>query len=212
MWFPNIWIGRPCRQGEAQSPTANQAPGWQSIQHLLAESGHSGFDRAPVSVEATGAEVAADSEDLRSPETYVGYEQTQNFASPHGPAWNKPHSYEIASRLGLNSWALTGHWTAGKEAVRLNKPNGRIAYRFHARDLNLVMGPAMQGASVRFRVLLDGQPPTTAHGVDIDGQGNGTVDEQRLYQLIRQTEAVADRQFEIMFFDSGVEAFDFTFG
>ena len=182
MWFPNIWIGRPCRQGEAQSPTANQAPGWQSIQHLLAESGHSGFDRAPVSVEATGAEVAADSDDLRSPETYVGYEQTQNFASPHGPAWNKPHSYEIASRLGLNSWALTGHWTAGKEAVRLNKPNGRIAYRFHARDLNLVMGPAMQGASVRFRVLLDGQPPTTA------------------------------RQFEIMFFDSGVEAFDFTFG
>lgn len=182
------------------------------IQHLLAESGHSGFDRTPVSVEAMGAEVVADSNDLRSPETYVGYDQTQNFASAQGAAWNKPHAYEIPSRLGLNSWALAGDWTARKEAIRLNQPNGRIAYRFHARDLNLVMGPAGQGTSVPFRVHIDGQPPTAAHGVDIDGHGNGTVVEQRLYQLIRQTGPIVDRQFEIAFLDSGVEAFDFTFG
>lgn len=182
------------------------------IQQLLADAGRGGFDPKPVSVDSNCAEVAADLDNLRSPETYVGYQQTQNFASTHGAAWNKPHAYEIPPRLSLNSWALAGDWTAGKEAVRLHQPNGRIAYRLHARDLNLVMGPAMQGASVRFRVLLDGRPPISAPGVDIDGQGNGTVVEQRLYQLIRQTEAIADRQFEIEFLDSGVEAFDFTFG
>jgi len=182
------------------------------IQQLLTEAGFGGFDRAPVSVDTFGAEAAADPDNLRSPETYVGYEQTKNFASSHGAAWNKPHTYEFPARLGLNSWALAGDWTAGKEAARLNQPSGRIAYRFHARDLNLVMGPAIPGASVRFRVLLDGHPPTAAHGVDIDSQGNGTVVEQRLYQLIRQHEPVIDRQFEIEFLDSGVEAFDFTFG
>jgi thiol-disulfide isomerase/thioredoxin len=182
------------------------------IQQLLEEIGMSGLDRTTVSVDTIGAEVAANLNSLRSPETYVGYDQTQNFASPHGAAWNKPHAYEIPSRLELNDWALAGDWTAAKEAIRLNQPNGRIAYRFHARDLNLVMGPAERGTSVPFRVQIDGQPPTTAHGVDIDGQGNGTVVEQRLYQLIRQTGPIADRQFEIEFLDSGVEAFDFTFG
>jgi len=182
------------------------------IQHLLAESGHSGFDRTPVSVDPIGFEVAANLNSLRSPETYVGYDQTQNFASPHGAAWNKPHAYEIPSRLEVNDWALAGDWTAGKEAIRLNQPNGRIAFRFHARDLNLVMGPAGQGTSVPFRVHIDGQPPTAAHGVDIDGHGNGTVVEQRLYQLIRQTGPIVDRQFEVEFLDSGVAAFDFTFG
>ena len=182
------------------------------IQQLLVEAGISGFSREPVSVDDSGAEVAADLHNLRSPETYVGYEQTRNFASSHGAPRNKAHAYEAPARLGLNSWALAGNWTAGKEAVRLNQPNGRIAYRFHARDLNLVMGPAVRGASVRFCVLLDGHPPAAAQGVDIDGQGDGTVVEQRLYQLIRQTEPIADRQFEIEFLDSGVEAFDFTFG
>jgi thiol-disulfide isomerase/thioredoxin len=181
------------------------------IQQLLSEAGNGEFDRTPVSVIASGAEVAADLDNLRSPETYVGYEQTQNFAS-HGAQWNKPHAYEAPVRLGLNSWALVGNWTAGKEAVALNEPNGRIAYRFHARDLNLVLGPKVQGSSVRFRVFLDGQPPTLVHGVDIDGQGNGTVVEQRLYQLIRQPEPISDRRFEIEFIDPAVEAFDFTFG
>ena len=103
-------------------------------------------------------------------------------------------------------------WTVEKRATVLNKANGRIAYRFHARDLHLVMGPATRGASVRFRVLIDGQPPGAAHGIDIDEQGKGTVTEQRLYQLIRQQKPIADRQFEIEFLDSGVEAFAFTFG
>jgi len=182
------------------------------IQQLLAETGIGEFDRTPVSVVASGAEGAADLDNLRSPETYVGYEQTQNFASSHRAAWNKPHAYEAPVRLGLNTWALAGNWTARKEAVALNEANGRIAYKFHARDLNLVMGPKVQGGSARFRVILDGQPPTSAHGVDIDGQGNGTVVEQRLYQLIRQFEPIYDRRFEIEFLDPGVEAFDFTFG
>ena len=112
----------------------------------------------------------------------------------------------------LNQWALSGDWTVRSDATALNKPNGRIAYRFHARDLHLVMGPAAPGASVRFRVLIDGQPPGAAHGSDVDEQGNGTVTEQRLYQLIRQPKPIADRQFEIEFLDPGVEAFAFTFG
>jgi Thioredoxin like C-terminal domain len=107
---------------------------------------------------------------------------------------------------------LSGDWTVGKQATALNKANGRIGYRFHARDLHLVMGPAARGTSVRFRVLIDGQPPGAAHGIDVDEQGYGTVTEQRLYQLIRQAAPVADRQFEIEFLGPGVEVFAFTFG
>src|SRR5438876_581556 len=108
--------------------------------------------------------------------------------------------------------ALSGDWTVGKQATVLHKANGRIAYRFHARDLHLVMGPAARGASVRFRVLSDGQAPWAAHGIDVDDQGHGTATEQRLYQLIRQPKPIAERQFEIEFLDSGVETFAFTFG
>jgi thiol-disulfide isomerase/thioredoxin len=182
------------------------------IQQLLVEAGSSEFSREPVSVNAYGAEVAADRDNLRSPETYTGYQQTKNFASPHGAAWNKPHPYSFPARLDLNNWALAGSWTVGKEAVALNQPDGKIAYRFHSRDLNLVMGPAARGVPLRFRVLLDEQPPGAAHGFDVDGQGDGMVVEQRLYQLIRQAEPIADRQFAIQFLDSGAEAFDFTFG
>jgi hypothetical protein len=114
--------------------------------------------------------------------------------------------------LGLNRWALSGEWTVGKGAAALSKSGGRIAYGFHARDLHLVMGPTARGASVRFRVTLDGQPPRAAHGVDVDEQGNGTVREQRLYQLIRQPKPVTERRFEIEFLDAGAEAFAFTFG
>jgi len=114
--------------------------------------------------------------------------------------------------LRLNHWALSGDWRMNRQATVLNKANGRIAYRFHARDLHLVMGPAARGAPVRFRVLIDGQPPGAAHGIDVDDQGNGRVTEQRLYQLIRQPKPIAERQFEIEFLDSGVEAFAFTFG
>ena len=182
------------------------------IQQLLAEAGIGGIGHELVSVDARGVEAAADWGSLKSPENYVGYERTENFASPGGAVLDKRRVYAAPARLRLNHWALSGDWTVGKQATVLNKANGRIAYRFHARDLHLVMGPAARGTSVRFRVLIDGQPPGAAHGIDVDDQGNGTVTEQRLYQLIRQPKPIADRQFEIEFLDSGVEAFAFTFG
>jgi thiol-disulfide isomerase/thioredoxin len=182
------------------------------IQQLLAEAGLSGIGHGLVSVDGRGAEAAADLGDLKSPENYVGYERTENFVSRDGAILNKPHVYVAPARLRLNHWALSGDWTIGKQATVLNKADGRIIYRFHARDLNLVMGPAVRGASVHFRVRIDGQPLGAAHGVDVDGQGNGTVTEPRMYQLIRQSAPITDRQFEIEFLDSGVEAFSFTFG
>ena len=182
------------------------------IQQLLAEAGISDFDQELVSVDTRGAEVAADWRELRSPENYVGYERTENFASPGEAILNKPRVYTVPERFSLNEWALAGEWTVGEQAVALQKANGRIAYRFHARDVNLVMGPAARGTSVRFRVFLDGQAPDAASGVDVDEQGNGTVTDQRLYQLIRQSGHIADRQFEIEFLYAGLEAFAFTFG
>ena len=182
------------------------------IQQLLAEAGIDGSGHELVSVDARGAEAPADWDSLRSPENYVGYERTVNFASPGGAVLDERRVYDAPARLRLNHWALLGDWTVKRQATVLNEANGRIAYRFHARDLHLVMGAAARGPSVRFRVLIDGQPPGAAHGIDVDEQGNGTVTEQRLYQLIRQPEPIADRQFEIEFLDSGVEAFAFTFG
>jgi thiol-disulfide isomerase/thioredoxin len=182
------------------------------IQQLLAAAGIGGIDPKLVSVAGRGAEAAADWGSLKSPENYLGYERTANFASPGGAVLDKRRVYASPAQLRLNHWALSGEWTVGKQVTVLNKANGRIAYRFHARDLHLVMGPPARGASVRFRVLIDGQPPRAAHGIDVDDQGNGTVTEQRLYQLIRQPKPIAERQFEIEFLDSGVEAFAFTFG
>jgi thiol-disulfide isomerase/thioredoxin len=182
------------------------------IQELLREAGAGGVSREAVKVDARGLDVAADWGNLRSPENYVGFERIESFASPGGAVLDKPRVYERPARLRLNEWALSGDWTVKKDAAVLNRASGSIAYRFHARDLHLVMGPAAPGTSVRFRVLIDGQPPGVAHGVDVDEQGYGTVTQQRLFQLIRQPEPVADRQFEIEFFGSGVEAFAFTFG
>ncbi|RSL16446.1 thiol-disulfide isomerase/thioredoxin [Edaphobacter aggregans] len=182
------------------------------IQQLLAEAGNNGTSHGLVSVDARGAEVAADWGNLKSPENYVGYERTENFASPGGAVSNKPHIYGVPARLGLNHWALSGDWTMEKQSVALNRANSRIIYCFHARDLHLVMGPAERGTSARFRILIDGEPPAAGHGVDVDEQGNGTVTEQRMYQLVRQSEPIHDRLFEIEFLDPGVEAFAFTFG
>jgi thiol-disulfide isomerase/thioredoxin len=182
------------------------------IQQLLSEAGASGINREMVTVDARGAEVPADWNSLKSQENYVGQERTENFTSPGGAVLDKPHAYAAPARLRLNQWALVGDWTVGKGAIALNKANGRIVYRFHARDLHLVMGPATRGTPVRFRVLVDGQPPGASHGTDVDDQGNGTVSEQRLYQLIRQPGPIADRQFEIEFLDPGAEAYAFTFG
>jgi thiol-disulfide isomerase/thioredoxin len=182
------------------------------IQQLLAEAGNGEVDREPVPVNGQGLEAGADWRSLKSAENYVGYARTENFASPGGAFLDKPRTYALPARLRLNEWALSGDWTVTNQATVLNKPNGGIAYRFHARDLHLVMGPAAPGTSVRFRVLIDGQPPGAAHGLDVDQQGNGAVTEQRLYQLIRQPKPIVDRQFEIEFLDPGVEAFSFTFG
>lgn len=182
------------------------------IQQLLAEAGAGGFRQEPVSVEGRGAEAAADWDSLKSPERYVGHERTENFASPGGAVPDERRVYAAPAQLSLNQWALAGDWTMGRQAAVLNKSGGRIAYRFHARDLHLVMGPSARGTSVRFRVALDGQPPRTAHGVDVDDRGNGTVTEQRMYQLIRQPKPVAARQFEIEFLEPGAEAYAFTFG
>jgi thiol-disulfide isomerase/thioredoxin len=182
------------------------------LQHLLAEAGIGGFDDDLVSVDAQGAEVAADWDSLRSVETYVGDARTEHFASPGGAVLDKRCVYTAPERLRLNHWALAGEWTVGREATVLNEANGRIAYRFHARDLHLVVGPSALGTSGRFRVFIDGQAPGEAHGIDVDERGNGTVTDQRLYQLIRQSGHIVDRLFEIEFLDAGVEAFVFTFG
>jgi len=182
------------------------------IQQLLTDPGAQGIGRELAKVEGVGIEAAPDWADLKSPESYVGYDRAENFASPGGEASDKRHAYACPSTLKLNQWALSGEWTAKKQFALLNAPNGQIEYRFHARDLHLIMGPSAPGASVRFRVTIDGQPPGAAHGVDVDGVGNGTVIQPRLYQLIRQPQPISDRQFQIEFLDPGVEAFDFTFG
>jgi thiol-disulfide isomerase/thioredoxin len=182
------------------------------IQQLLADAGKGGGGEGLVSIDALGAEAAADWESLRSPETYVGYERAENFASPGEEVPDKAQAYALPSQLKLNQWALQGNWTVGNQPILLNKANGRIAIRFHARDLNLVMGTAARGASVRFRVLIDGKPPGGAHGIDVDAAGSGTVKEERLYQLIRQPKPIGDRDFQIEFLEPGVQAFVFTFG
>jgi thiol-disulfide isomerase/thioredoxin len=182
------------------------------IQQLLAEAGAAAVGSGLSAVDPHGPEVQADWRDLKSGENYLGYDRTENFASPGGAARGGRRVYAAPAHLSVNQWALVGDWTVERGAVALNKAPGRIAYRFHARDLHLVMGPPARGTPVRFRVLIDGKPPGAAHGVDVDADGNGTALHQRLYQLIRQPGPIADREFEIQFLDPGVEAFAFTFG
>lgn len=182
------------------------------IQRLLGEAGRTNVPAGGVSVDAIGAEAQADWAALRSQENYVGYARTENFASPGGVARDRGRVYVIPERLRLNQWALAGEWSVGKEAIVSGKPNDRIAYRFQARDLHLVMGLPRPGSSVRFKVTIDGESPGSAHGTDLNEEGVGTVVEQRLYQLIRQRSPISERHFEIEFLDAGVEAFAFTFG
>jgi len=182
------------------------------IQELLAEAGFDGIDRELVSPEISAVEAPADWETLGSPESYVGYERAARFASPDRLLPDQPHDYGDPGGLELNEWALSGKWTAGRQATVMNEAGGRITYRFHARDVNLVLGPSESGDQVRFRVHVDGTPPGEAHGSDVDDQGNGTVDEFRLYQLVRQPGAVSDRTFEVTFLDPGARAYVFTFG
>jgi hypothetical protein len=182
------------------------------VQQLLAEASSRGISHDLVSVDPSGAEVQADWSNLGSDENYVGHQRTINFASPGGPMLGKPHLYSVPAVLKLNHWALAGDWTMQQEAVVLNQAGGRIAYRFHARDLHCVMGPGTSGDPVRFRVFVDGQPAGVVHGSDVDNQGNGTIAQPRMYQLIRQQAPIVDRQFEIQFLGAGAEAFSFTFG
>jgi thiol-disulfide isomerase/thioredoxin len=182
------------------------------IQQLLGEAGSTGAGHELVSVDARGLEAPADWDTLGSPETYTGYDRTENFASPDGPVSGQRHVYTAPAQLRLNQWALSGEWTMENQAATLNEAGGQITYRFHARDLHAVMGPAAPGAPVRFRVLLDGEPPGAAHGTDIDGQGYGTLAAQRLHQLIRQPGLITARTFEVTFLDPGAQAFAFTFG
>ncbi len=182
------------------------------IQQLLAEAGAEGIGNELVSVDPQGSEVAADWGGLGSGETYLGYRRTDGFASPGGLTPNEARVYDIPDRLRRNHWALAGDWTATPEAVVLNEPNGRIARHFEARDLHVVMGPPARGSSVRFRVFIDGEPPGAAAGSDVDAGGSGRLDQQRMYQLIRQHGRITDRLFEIEFLDAGAEGFAFTFG
>jgi thiol-disulfide isomerase/thioredoxin len=182
------------------------------IQGLLAESGKAGLDRQMAMITAEGVEAPADWDDLMSPENYLGYERTRNFASPGGAAPDTHHVYSAPSGLSVNEWALSGGWTMGGQPVVSNTSNGRIACRFHARDLHMVLGPGSDAAPVRFRVSLDGAPPGASHGFDVDGRGEGMIAAPRLYQLVRQAPPIGDRLFTIEFLRPGVEAFAFTFG
>ena len=183
----------------------------RAIQQLLTESGATGVPTDLATVNPQGTEVAADWNDLKSGESYVGSQKRENFASPGG-AEGKAHTYTVPERLALNHWGLAGEWTVGSEIASAQKPKARIVYRFHARDVNLVMGPGKAGGPVRFRVLVDGHAPEAAHGTDTDANGAGTVTEPKLYQLVRQPKPIVDRTFEIEFLDPGVETFCFTFG
>lgn len=180
------------------------------IQKLLAEAGKPATGGL-VAVNATGAEAAADTGDVQSPETYVGYARGANFVSPGGVLQDESHVYKPGTPQ-LNQWGLAGDWTVNGESATLNDANGGIVYRFHARDLHLVLGPGPSGKPVRFKVTIDGMAPGASHGSDVDAEGQGTVTSERLYQLLRQNGDIADHTFEIRFLDPGVQAYAFTFG
>jgi cytochrome c biogenesis protein CcdA/thiol-disulfide isomerase/thioredoxin len=188
------------------------------IQQLLAEAGHgvapsmSMTSKSGDDAIGEGAMMQADNTDMRSPETYIGYERAEQFMSPGGEAADRLHDYAAPKALDVNDWGLAGAWKVGAEHATLEGATGRIVYRFHARDLHLVLGPSKDGKPVRFRVSIDGAAPGASHGSDVLADGSGTVTEQRLYQLVRQTGPVADRTFTIEFLDPGVQAYAFTFG
>ena len=182
------------------------------IQQLLVEAGTAESPTGLVAASGEGAALAGDELHVLSPETYIGHARAENFASPGGQVAGAAHSYTLPPQLALNEWALDGNWTIGEESAAANTAPSRIAFHFQARDLHLVLGPGADGKPVRFRVRLDGAPPGGDHGTDVDADGNGTVSEERLYQLIRQSGEVRDRSFEIEFLAPGVVGYAFTFG
>jgi thiol-disulfide isomerase/thioredoxin len=182
------------------------------IQQLLREAGSEGIGGELVSVVPDGIEAQAEWMTLETPETYLGYQQGRRLASPGNPGLDQPHDYTVPEPLPLNSWALAGDWTVEGRAAVLDRAGGRIAFRFHARDVHLVLRSREPGKSVPFRVLLDGAAPGADHGLDVDAEGQGTLVQPRLYQLIRQQGAIEDRTVEIELLEPGVEAYVFTFG
>lgn len=182
------------------------------IQQLLRETGAAKVADGLINARAEGVQLAPNMNEVRSPETYVGYRRAEHFVADIDLAPDKVMAYSPPSQLALNNWSLDGQWTVGPERAVSNAPASRIVYRFHARDLHLVLGPGADGKPVRFKVLIDGKPPGDAHGVDVAPDGSGSVIEQRLYQLVRQTAGVKDRTFSIEFLDPGVSAYAFTFG
>jgi thiol-disulfide isomerase/thioredoxin len=182
----------------------------QVIQRLLADAGRAAVPGGLVAVHASGAQAASAEADAQSPETYIGYERAERFVSPGGAAEDARKTYTNGAPR-LNEWGLGGVWTIGREQATLQQRGGSIAYRFHARDLHLVLA-APAGKPVRFRLTIDGAPPGEARGIDVNERGEGVVTGQRLYQLIRQQGAVRDHTFEITFLDVGVQAYAFTFG
>jgi thiol-disulfide isomerase/thioredoxin len=184
----------------------------RGIQQLLREAGSDSAGDDLVSVVPEGFEAQADWTNLRSPETYLGYAQGQNFASRGGARLDESETYVAPDSLMLNQWALSGDWTIESGASVLDRADGRIAFRFHARDVNLVQRSRERGVPVPFRVLVDGKPPGDARGLDVDEQGDGTLEQPRLYQLVRERGSITDRTFEIAFAAPGVEAYVFTFG
>ena len=163
-------------------------------------------------VSATGAEAASDAADVKSPETYIGFARSENFASPGGAVGDSPHVYATGDLKQLNDWGLSGDWTIGGQSATLNKTDGAISFRFHARDLHLVLGPGAGGKPARFRVTVDGSSPGESHGADVNANGEGVVTDHRLYQLVRHSGPIMDRTFTIQFLDPDVQAYAFTFG
>jgi hypothetical protein len=182
------------------------------IRNLLEETNHKPLPGTATQIAATGAEAAADSGDVQSPETYIGYHRAKNIASPGGFDQNEPQVYEEPASLKLNEWTLAGKWEDDRQIATSLAPSSAIVYRFHARDLHLVLGPSNAGKPIRFRVTIDGKAPGADHGVDTDADGFGVVTEERLYQLIRQHGAIQDHTFRIEFLVPGVQAYSFTFG
>jgi len=187
--------------GEGRYPETERA-----IQELL------GSDDELVTVEGPGLEAPADWDELESPESYLGHGRGERFDSPGREVVDERATYDIPEKLRLNHWALGGDWTVGRDAVVSHEPGGRLVFRFHARDVHLVLAPPAGEAPVRFSVLLDGEPPGAARGGDTDEQGGGVLSEPRLYQLIRQPGRIDDRTFEIRFHEPGAQAFALTFG
>jgi cytochrome c biogenesis protein CcdA/thiol-disulfide isomerase/thioredoxin len=211
-WPALYFVGADGRVRDQAFGEGNYDQSERLIQQLLSEVHGAPVAGDIVAISGKGPQAAADESDLRSPETYVGYAQARNFASPGGVREDTPSLYRTVPTLPLNRWDLAGVWTIGGEFATLNDPTGSIAYRFHSRDLHLVLALSSQGHPVRFRVTIDGAPPGPDHGFDVDAEGWGSVQDERLYQLVRQTGSVVDRTFEIEFIDAGVRAYAFTFG